>query len=32
MHTNEITEDVMRWEKIKNVIDYLDEMVEKETR
>lgn len=28
MHTNEITEDVMQWEKIKNVIDYMEKMVE----
>ncbi len=26
MHTNEITEDVMNWDKIKNVIDYIDKL------
>ena len=30
MHTNEITEKVMQWEKIRNVIDYMDKMVESE--
>lgn len=29
MHTNEITDDVMNWDKIKNVIDYLDHLRDK---
>lgn len=28
MHTNEITEEVTKWDKIKNVIEYMDKMVE----
>ena len=32
MHTNEITEDVMQWEKIKNVIDYMEKMIEKNNK
>lgn len=26
MHTNEITDDVLRWDKIKNVIDYIERL------
>ena len=26
MHTNEITEDVMNWDKIKNIIDYVEKL------
>lgn len=26
MHTNEITEDVLNWDKIKNVIDYIERL------
>lgn len=26
MHTNEITEDVLKWNKIKNVIDYIERL------
>lgn len=26
MHTNEITEEVLKWEKIKNVIDYVERL------
>lgn len=29
MHTNEITDDVMNWDKIKNVIDYMDRLKNK---
>jgi hypothetical protein len=29
MHTNEITEDVFNWQKIKNVIDYIERLKEK---
>lgn len=29
MHTNEITDDVMNWPKLKNLIDYLDELNDK---
>jgi len=29
MHTNEITEDVLRWNKIKNVIDYIERLKDK---
>lgn len=29
MHTNEVTEDVMKWAKIKNMIDYLDHLKDK---
>jgi len=31
MHTNEITDDVLEWDKIKNVIDYI-ERLEKKTK
>lgn len=29
MHTNEITEDVLNWKKIKNVIDYIERLENK---
>ena len=29
MHTNEITEDVFNWKKIKNVIDYIERLKDK---
>ena len=29
MHTNEITDEVLKWDKIKNVIDYIDRLKEK---
>jgi hypothetical protein len=29
MHTNEVTDEVMKWEKIKNVIDYIDRLKDK---
>jgi hypothetical protein len=29
MHTNEITDDVLKWDKIKNVIDYIERLKDK---
>ena len=29
MHTNEVTEDVIKWDKIKNVIDYIEKLKDK---
>jgi hypothetical protein len=29
MHTNEITDDVLQWDKIKNVIDYIERLKDK---
>ena len=29
MHTNEVTEEVMKWAKIKNMIDYIDHLKDK---
>ncbi len=29
MHTNEITDEVMKWNKIKNLIDYIDKLKDK---
>lgn len=32
MHTNEITDDVLRWDKIKNVIDYIERLRNKSSK
>lgn len=31
MHTNEVTDEVMSWDKIKNVIDYIEKLKDKKT-